>query len=344
MLREGPAFEISRRLNAVDPAVGDALVATMAQDAAAPRHRRARRSRHGLERERLGAAARRRFRRAARRVRHLPASSSSGPSPRDCAPATPCGARTSDLVRVGALKVITDGSLGTRTAACSHAYPGDPAQPRSARGLAREAPRTHDGRDRRRAGVRDPRDRRRRELPRAGRVSPSPVPSARSSTRSSSRTPTSRGSLASASARACSPSTRSTTATSPTRSGRTRPPCRIRCAALADAGANLLFGSDAPVVAAGPVGGDGGGGLPHARRTTRRGGRTRRWMPRPRWRRRPTGARTAGALIEPGARADLALVENDPLGRVRARAAGDDGRRDAPRGSPDPPRLSTGGG
>ena len=24
------------------------------------------------------------------------------------------------------LKVITDGSLGTRTAACSHPYPGDP--------------------------------------------------------------------------------------------------------------------------------------------------------------------------------------------------------------------------
>ncbi len=35
-------------------------------------------------------------------------------------------APTSDLVRVGPLKVITDGSLGTRTAACSHAYPGDP--------------------------------------------------------------------------------------------------------------------------------------------------------------------------------------------------------------------------
>ncbi|MGL4255665.1 MAG: amidohydrolase family protein, partial [Microbacterium sp.] len=32
----------------------------------------------------------------------------------------------SDLARVGPLKVITDGSLGTRTAACSHAYPGDP--------------------------------------------------------------------------------------------------------------------------------------------------------------------------------------------------------------------------
>ncbi|MBU4464543.1 MAG: amidohydrolase family protein, partial [Actinobacteria bacterium] len=33
---------------------------------------------------------------------------------------------TSDLARVGSLKVITDGSLGTRTAACSHAYPDDP--------------------------------------------------------------------------------------------------------------------------------------------------------------------------------------------------------------------------
>ncbi|MBO3664060.1 amidohydrolase [Microbacterium stercoris] len=31
-----------------------------------------------------------------------------------------------DLVRVGPLKIITDGSLGTRTAACSHAYADDP--------------------------------------------------------------------------------------------------------------------------------------------------------------------------------------------------------------------------
>ena len=36
-------------------------------------------------------------------------------------------------------------------------------------------------------------------------------------------------------------------------------------------------------------------------------------MPRPRSPHRPTAARTAGALIEPGARADLALVERDPL-------------------------------
>ncbi|MEL5990223.1 amidohydrolase [Microbacterium phosphatis] len=32
----------------------------------------------------------------------------------------------SDLVRVGPLKVVTDGSLGTRTAACAHGYAGDP--------------------------------------------------------------------------------------------------------------------------------------------------------------------------------------------------------------------------
>ncbi len=35
------------------------------------------------------------------------------------------GARN-DLIRVGPLKAITDGSLGTRTAACAHPYPGDP--------------------------------------------------------------------------------------------------------------------------------------------------------------------------------------------------------------------------
>ena len=38
----------------------------------------------------------------------------------------PARGAASDLARVGPLKVITDGSLGTRTAACSHPYPGDP--------------------------------------------------------------------------------------------------------------------------------------------------------------------------------------------------------------------------
>ncbi|WP_345750378.1 amidohydrolase [Microbacterium rhizophilus] len=41
-----------------------------------------------------------------------------------------------DLVRVGPLKVITDGSLGTRTAACSHGYGDDPHN----RGLLTVAP------------------------------------------------------------------------------------------------------------------------------------------------------------------------------------------------------------
>jgi predicted amidohydrolase YtcJ len=45
------------------------------------------------------------------------------------------GAAT-DLVRVGPLKVITDGSLGTRTAACSHGYADDPHN----RGLLTVAP------------------------------------------------------------------------------------------------------------------------------------------------------------------------------------------------------------
>lgn len=34
---------------------------------------------------------------------------------------------TDGLIRVGPLKIISDGSLGTRTAACSHAYPDDPS-------------------------------------------------------------------------------------------------------------------------------------------------------------------------------------------------------------------------
>lgn len=52
--------------------------------------------------------------------------------PADLARAIASGLRTGELlpetdglVRVGPLKIITDGSLGTRTAACSHAYPDD---------------------------------------------------------------------------------------------------------------------------------------------------------------------------------------------------------------------------
>lgn len=125
ILREEPAFEISRRLNAVAPEVADPLVHSMAQDAAA-------RGVVGLVDldmawnedawvRRLGAGF------DALRVEF-------GIYPEFLDRAIADGLRTgdvargaaSDLARVGPLKVITDGSLGTRTAACSHAYPGDP--------------------------------------------------------------------------------------------------------------------------------------------------------------------------------------------------------------------------
>lgn len=123
VLREEPAFEISRRLNAADPVVGDRLVAA-ALDAAAAR---------GIVgivdldmawnadawRRRLAAGF------DTTRIRfgiyppQLDRALSEGLSSGDPLDAD-------GLVRVGPLKVITDGSLGTRTAACAHAYPGDP--------------------------------------------------------------------------------------------------------------------------------------------------------------------------------------------------------------------------
>lgn len=125
MLREGPAFEISRRLNDVDPAVGDALVERMARDAAS----------RGI----VGLVDLDMAWNEAAWARRLGAGFDTlrvefGIYPDSLARAIAEGLRTgdpvrgaaSDLVRVGPLKVITDGSLGTRTAACSHAYPGDP--------------------------------------------------------------------------------------------------------------------------------------------------------------------------------------------------------------------------
>ena len=123
VLREEPAFEISRRLNATDPEEGDRLV-RLALDAAAARGvvgivdldmawnagAWARRLENGFDTMRI----------------------SFGVYPALLDRAIEEGLETGDaldpagLVRMGSLKVITDGSLGTRTAACSHAYPGDP--------------------------------------------------------------------------------------------------------------------------------------------------------------------------------------------------------------------------
>ena len=245
-LREEPAFEISRRLNAVDAAVA--------------RSRSSRRWR-GMPQPEVSSGSStstwpgtRRRGRAGSTAGSTPCASSSAStrstsiarSPRGCAPGDPVRGAASDLARVGSLKVITDGSLGTRTAACSHAYPGDPhnhglldRRPRDLvelmtrgdrRGLASAIHAIGDianshaldafaadrrgGHDRARAA------RRARRHPAFGRLG---------------------------CRRASSPSMRSTTATSPTRSGRSRRRSRTRCAALADTGANLLFGSDAPV-------------------------------------------------------------------------------------------------
>jgi predicted amidohydrolase YtcJ len=123
VLREEPAFEISRRLNAADPAIGDVLVARALREAAA----------RGV----VGVVDLDMAWNAEAWVRRLAAGFdatrvSFGVYPALLDRAISEGLETGDaldpagLVRMGPFKVITDGSLGTRTAACSHAYPGDP--------------------------------------------------------------------------------------------------------------------------------------------------------------------------------------------------------------------------
>lgn len=130
VLREENAFEISRRLNAVDPAHSDRAVMRAGAQAATRgitglvdfdmawnTEAWARRITAGFSAHRVEFAI----------------------YPFDLAHAIDAGLRTGELldgadaaalgrelVRVGPLKVISDGSLGTRTAACTHAYPGDP--------------------------------------------------------------------------------------------------------------------------------------------------------------------------------------------------------------------------
>ncbi|MFK3679221.1 amidohydrolase [Microbacterium sp. NPDC090218] len=130
VLRETDAFEISRRLNAVDAAHGDRAMTRAGEQAAA-------RGITGLVDFDMAWSAEA----WPRRVRDGFASHrvEFAMYPFDLDRAIAAGLRTGELreepgapesgrglVHVGSLKVITDGSLGTRTAACSHAYPGDP--------------------------------------------------------------------------------------------------------------------------------------------------------------------------------------------------------------------------
>jgi len=125
LLREEPAFEISRRLNAVDAAISDPLVTAMAKDAAS-------RGVVGIVDLDMAWNEDAWARRLAAGFDLLRAEFGIYPQFLDRAIAEglrsgdPVRGVSSDLVHVGPVKVITDGSLGTRTAACSHPYPGDP--------------------------------------------------------------------------------------------------------------------------------------------------------------------------------------------------------------------------
>ncbi|WP_396646154.1 amidohydrolase [Microbacterium sp.] len=124
MLREEEAFEISRRINDVGSDVADRAVERMARAAAA-------RGIVGLVDLDMTWNDEPWQRRVARGFDALRVSYGTYPQHLDRAIAE--GLRTGDpvrgahhdLVRVGPLKAITDGSLGTRTAACAHPYPGD---------------------------------------------------------------------------------------------------------------------------------------------------------------------------------------------------------------------------
>ncbi len=125
MLREHDAFEISRRLNAADDATADAAVAEAGAAAAArgitglvdfdmawnadawQRRASAGFDAHHVEFAVYPAGLQRAIDEGLRSGELLP--------------------DTAGLVRMGPLKLISDGSLGTRTAACTHAYAGDPS-------------------------------------------------------------------------------------------------------------------------------------------------------------------------------------------------------------------------
>ena len=124
VLREDDAFEISRRLNAVDPlhadravavagarAAGRGVVGVVDFDMAWNREAWERRIGAGFAQHRVEFAI---------YPDGLDRAISEGLRTGDALPGS------AGLVRVGPLKIISDGSLGTRTAACGHAYDGEP--------------------------------------------------------------------------------------------------------------------------------------------------------------------------------------------------------------------------
>ncbi|MFT4221112.1 MAG: amidohydrolase family protein [Microbacterium sp.] len=125
VLREGPAFEVGGRVSEVGPAALDRAVGEAAQAAAGRgvvgivdldiawnEDAWARRLAGGFDALRVEFGV---------YPDHLERALSEGLRTGDRVRGA-----ASDLVRVGPFKAITDGSLGTRTAACSHSYPGDP--------------------------------------------------------------------------------------------------------------------------------------------------------------------------------------------------------------------------
>ncbi|WCM56700.1 amidohydrolase [Microbacterium sp. EF45047] len=124
MLREEEAFEISRRLNAADDALADAAVQEAGRRAAA-------RGVTGIVDFDMAwnAEAWRRRCVAGFDLHHVEFAFYPPGLTRAIDEGLRTGAELPDtggLVRVGPLKLISDGSLGTRTAACSHAYADDP--------------------------------------------------------------------------------------------------------------------------------------------------------------------------------------------------------------------------
>jgi len=124
MLREEDAFEISRRLNAADDATADAAVMAASERAAS-------RGITGLVDFDMAWNAEAWRRRAAAGFRAHRVEFAFYPELLQRA--IDEGLRSGDpldgtggLVHVGPLKLITDGSLGTRTAACSQPYAGEP--------------------------------------------------------------------------------------------------------------------------------------------------------------------------------------------------------------------------